>query len=761
MKKTGLKRIGYIQNFREFPHQIREKAGITYYDYQEFDEHIDHIWENRQSGIYCFDAAGTEVTPESNQIMRFIICTGFKTCEENETIYARFDRKAPGALDEVGWSGVVIGTRSELIAPEIDSQTSNTSVLNSEAPIVLSGRIVWVNTDDAHSFKGVIETEDNQTFGFNRANWINQSLSIDDISVDDIVEFELKKPNLSGKVYPKRIRFRGENADIDYKSSAYQHHSYGDFRQLVYLKLSVLKGAFINILEGFDEWDASYTEAMRDKIVSTYNNLSDSDFELSSDNETLIFPSGFEKNGEKIHLFCTKNDEADKALWYCDSILYNGQIIGGSVFAIINADWYDILANLKEFIPNFSADIDVKTVIEKIEQRCMGHDSLIWLADGILSDDENADQLYAPTGYYLDKTKELYLCCSYHKGIKGYGWYYDYITYENAPLEIYDKKDWLELWSVFDWKDIYPRVANQTLEEKWSFGERNDYSILRNYLSYIFAHQWKEGAVGFTKDRRYAAFNTGLPDKGTYKYIYAFFEKIELAPEKHSLVFTPQYRLKNFVLSDRGGDGKILKMDIRPLPAPPQFFKARSATVWELDFNDNNQPTMPGFDDTHILIQRCDRLPLEFYRRAAYGSEKLQNILNAPTNEWAKFKEIRDFFRPLLNNKEKPSDEITQVYQELYGMLERVISKAIRRLSWNWRAVVPCYNPEREETCFLLPVSFCDATRPDRAMIASIHEVDGEVVYHIHTVLPLEWAYLDARLVCRPESEWLAADSIL
>lgn len=74
--------------------------------------------------------------------------------------------------------------------------------------------------------------------------------------------------------------------------------------------------------------------------------------------------------------------------------------------------------------------------------------------------------------------------------------------------------------------------------------------------------------------------------------------------------------------------------------------------------------------------------------------------------------------------------------------------------------MVPCYNPEREEPCFLLPVSFCDPAKPDRAMIASAHDVDGETIYMIHTVISLEWAYLDARLVCRPESEWLAVDSI-
>lgn len=648
----------------------------------------------------------------------------------------------------------------ELSVPEIKNEENFTTASNFESQAILSGKILWVKPDDVHRVKGVIEAEDQRTFLFNGDNWINKNLTIDDIFVDDEVEFELKNPNQNNVVFPKRIRFMGERVDVDYQSSSHLHHSHGDFRDFVYIKLSVLKGAFIKILEGFEEWDASCTDAVRDRILSTYANLSDNDFEFDTDNDTLIFSSGFEKDGDKIYLYCTKNFESDRTEWYCDRILYNGQVIGGSVFDIINADWFDIVSDLKEFIPDLPKNIVAKTVIENIEQRCMEEDALIWLDNGCLSVGDNADQLFAPTGYYIDDAKELYLSCSYHRGIKGYGWYYDYITYENAPIEIYDKKDWLELWSDFNWEDVYPRISNQTLEEKWSFGERNDYSILRNYLNYIFAHQWSNGAVGFSKNQRYAAFNTGLPDKSTYKYIYAFYEKIESDTKRHPLVFTPQYRLKNFVLSDRGGDGKILKMNIHPLPPPPQFFEARSATVWELDFNDNNQPTMPGFDDTHILIQRCDRLPLEFYRRAAYSSERFQNILNAETSEGQKFKEIRDFLRPVYDNRDKVDADVTQVYQELYDMLDRVISKAIRRLSWNWRAVVPCYNPEREESCFLLPVSFCDPNRPDRAMIASIHEVDGDVVYHIHTVLPLEWAYLDARLVCRPESEWLAADSI-
>ena len=395
-----------------------------------------------------------------------------------------------------------------------------------------------------------------------------------------------------------------------------------------------------------------------------------------------------------------------------------------------------------------------------VERRCTApEESLIWLENGVLSDEEHADHLYVPTGYFEKGGKEIYMLCTRQKGVRGYGWYYDCLTYENAPLDVYDKKNWLELWAQLEWKDVFAGVIDKTLEEKWSFKNRNDNGILKNYLIYTFAHQWRVGEVCTSADERFAAFNTGLPERNTFKYLYAFFEKIDAdVTNKHPLHFAPKYRLRGFVLQDRGGDGKELTTQFRPLPNPPKYFTARSATVWELDFNDSNHAAVPGFDDMHILIQRCERLPLDFFRYPAFRSERLRNILDSQADTAQKYREIREYFSPIVGGE--PDEEVTQVYRMLHGALEQVINDAVKRLSWNWRAVVPCYSPEHEETCFLLPVRFCDPAKADRALIASAHTVEDKTVYTIHTVIPLDWAYLDARLVCRPESEWLAAEYI-
>lgn len=627
------------------------------------------------------------------------------------------------------------------------------------------GKIQYINPDDHYGFKGAIIMEDGTRYSFNSGNWLRKDLVIDDIKVDTEVEFELKPPNKNGFIFPKQIRFAGEEIGVHQQKDSFDtKHSQGSLKEFVYLKIPSLIAPLTKLVERFAEQDYTVTSNLFLKIATTYNALEDTDFIFSTaahGESIVLFPSGFTcKEGKIIYLYCEKNDEPDKSKWVCDKVFYNNHIMGGAILHdMVNSNWYEIVSNLQEILPDFRDDVN--SVAQHIEDRCMIHEtSLIWLKDGVLSTENDADHLYVPTGYMLEDERELYLYCSKSNGIKGYGWYYECITYENAPLDVYDKKYWLELWAEFDWRDIYPKIVNQTLDERWSFGKRGDYGILRNYLIYTFAHQWKKDAIGYSTDGKYAAFNTGLPDRNTYKYIYAFYEEIEnkAQSQTHPLYITPRYRFKSFVVSDRGGDGKLLKTKIRPLPNPPQYFAARSSTVWELDFNDNNQVTMPGYDDIHILIQRCDRLPLDFYRYPASRSERLRNILDSETDSAQKYRDIREFFKPIVDNE--PDNEVTQVYRLLVDALDSVISAAIKKLSWNWRAVVPCYNPEREESCFLLPVSFCDTSKPDRAMIASAHEVDGEMIYAIHTVITLEWAYLDARLVCRPESEWLAADNI-
>lgn len=114
MEKDGIARIGYIGNYKVYSRLIREKAGIPFFDYNEFDKHIDEIWTHRNHGIYCYDESGNEVTVDSDQIICFLIDSGFLVKDRIDKIFIGFNRKFPGSLDDQGWFGVEIGTREEL-----------------------------------------------------------------------------------------------------------------------------------------------------------------------------------------------------------------------------------------------------------------------------------------------------------------------------------------------------------------------------------------------------------------------------------------------------------------------------------------------------------------------------------------------------------------------------------------------------------------------------------------------------------------------
>ncbi len=79
----------------------------------------------------------------------------------------------------------------------------------------------------------------------------------------------------------------------------------------------------------------------------------------------------------------------------------------------------------------------------------------------------------------------------------------------------------------------------------------------------------------------------------------------------------------------------------------------------------------------------------------------------------------------------------------------------LRRARRNYKVIVPQWNPELGEAgaSFLLPLDLTGTGRADLALVVS---AIGDKAYRGHTVLGLAEAYANARLVARPDSEWLA-----
>lgn len=86
------------------------------------------------------------------------------------------------------------------------------------------------------------------------------------------------------------------------------------------------------------------------------------------------------------------------------------------------------------------------------------------------------------------------------------------------------------------------------------------------------------------------------------------------------------------------------------------------------------------------------------------------------------------------------------------------VDLSIKRVSWNFKTAVPQYYPRIRRLQLLLPICLVSDDTVDMALAV---EKTPAGAYLGHTVLPLDWAYKNARLICRPDSDWLAADDII
>lgn len=83
-------------------------------------------------------------------------------------------------------------------------------------------------------------------------------------------------------------------------------------------------------------------------------------------------------------------------------------------------------------------------------------------------------------------------------------------------------------------------------------------------------------------------------------------------------------------------------------------------------------------------------------------------------------------------------------------MLKGVIDTAIKRVMANYKLAVPHYF--RNQIQLMIPLCFAKTDTPNSALVLS--KMNGGY-YQAHTCLSMEMAYLDARLIAKPESNWL------
>lgn len=277
----------------------------------------------------------------------------------------------------------------------------------------------------------------------------------------------------------------------------------------------------------------------------------------------------------------------------------------------------------------------------------------------------------------------------------------------------------LELFAdLGDEEHVIEKLKSMVLSgEEWSFRtstERRKNPILRNYLFFTFSRLRDEQEDPDTNDikisiretdtgRNLAVFDTGLVNE-TYNSIYACFVQ-----NGDSVAGKPRWRFETFATrGDRMGK-RYLTFD--PLPKRATYFTDPSVLIY--DSNRRLDHTI-----NHILEDRRKRLPVV----------------------------IRDSVPSTMSQ--------AQAKAFLNSYLKDAIERAGDRCTWNYKTAIPQWYNGRIQ--LLLPLCMADPRTVDVALV--VERKDD--IYVGNTILELDWAYMNARLITRPDTDWLRPSAI-
>ena len=253
-------------------------------------------------------------------------------------------------------------------------------------------------------------------------------------------------------------------------------------------------------------------------------------------------------------------------------------------------------------------------------------------------------------------------------------------------------------------------VATSAVPEPWNFSGKPcncKYPILKSYLENIFGKLRKEAAEGkenkvvYSADGQHILFNTNLPD--------TFGNDILILAEVRKKSNGEEY-YENPSMSKSGIFGRRqygFRDEAKPEPAT--FFEDVNEVIfqssWQIDAN---------FDHLfHIIQDNRSRFPKEY--------------------------------------QEKNPAEVA-------GDLEKAIELAKRMAKRNFKYIAPMYRPQKNGIQLLMPIYLSGSYKqaPDFALVLTPE--DG--IYLPETILPIEGAYQNARLIAMPDEAWLKPETI-
>lgn len=284
---------------------------------------------------------------------------------------------------------------------------------------------------------------------------------------------------------------------------------------------------------------------------------------------------------------------------------------------------------------------------------------------------------------------------------------------------------------VPDWDNFCRAAADIALPEKWGYDDGDNYSILESYLKMTYYKARLDGLLVETDNG--ALFNTGLVDSA-YDEIYCYLQKTKSVDDPYEREWTPGF----FACRGKGVNGKRLNSLFTSFPPVPTYINLER--IEHIYFDTRKELFC---DYSHILEDNLRRLPEEFITQTlAYDSN-----IRKWSDQHGTAEEIKEY---VLSKPE--------LLKALEDQLKTAVDTAIKYCKWNYKTAIPIYYPRTNNISLLLPLSVVKGSETvDTALVIELLP-NGN--YQGQTILTLDMAYMDARQICRPNSEWLTLDAV-
>lgn len=283
---------------------------------------------------------------------------------------------------------------------------------------------------------------------------------------------------------------------------------------------------------------------------------------------------------------------------------------------------------------------------------------------------------------------------------------------------------------------VLSRLKEIALPEKWDLGDETrgpviKNIILRKYFYHTFARAIDTNQIVVDECRTVVIFNTGLVD--------AHYQPIYVLLTKNTTGLKQEWKFTDFFVVGSGAGKRILSL-FHPddLPKAPQYTTDTCDLIYDI------HKGMPTPDYQHCIVDNIHRWPSIIHEHECQSEwSKIEKKITNNMHD----KDKSELFQSLRSYVE----ENRKVYRQYKSRFDDAIDLAFNKVSWNYKTAIPMYWSVDKRIHLLLPLCLDSEDKVDAALVVN----KTEKGYIGETILTLEMAYINARLVCRPECDWL------